>query len=294
MDGPLDADISVIEREDGMLLRFVATYKGVKSTRTLAVDDCEAATEAAAVLLLLTIDPLLAESLGMPPPASTEASELPSPKPPSQSEPTAGAPSPPPPAERSPATEPQLEASEGEALKGFLALSAVMSHGGTRELGFGPGLRAGAHVGVLEAAVAGYWLPERTDELSGVPGGTLGTSSLTGLVELHLHFEKKQFAFGPLVSFGGVRVSAQTAGVSSPDSAATQWMVFQGGAFANMQLQPEWALGLNAAAVLPLQRPTFSVDGLGLVHQPDRLGIDVFMSALWIWGSQSPRLPATE
>jgi hypothetical protein len=54
----------VLAKGSGYVLEYRAQKGTVESRRTLVLDSCEAAREAAVLLLLLTLDPILAESLG--------------------------------------------------------------------------------------------------------------------------------------------------------------------------------------------------------------------------------------
>src|SRR5690606_7343759 len=60
----VSAQVHVTTRGQEYRLEYRADRDGTQSRRVLTLDSCEAVTEASALLLLLTIDPILADTMG--------------------------------------------------------------------------------------------------------------------------------------------------------------------------------------------------------------------------------------
>jgi hypothetical protein len=287
---PIRATVVVEPHGTSYLLRFHAVREGEHSERELEVDDCDAATEAAAVLLLLTIDPLLVERLGLREPASTATPEPPPEAEQPQEPKHAAEPHEPPPKDEHPpprVTTPPLP------LGGFLGVALVVSGGSTPTLGLGPELHAGLDLGAFETAAAVQFVPLGSAPIEQVSGATMTGSLGAVRVFLRARIDEGAFSLGPSLGLGVDRLALAANGVSDPGSGATQWASVWGGGFARFRLSPRWAAGLDAGAVFPLERPTYSVSGVGPVHRPEG-GFEVLVGGCWLWGSQSAGPSATE
>jgi hypothetical protein len=248
-----------------------------QSARTLEVDTCAAAVRAAALLIVLAIDPMavsaedavLTDSEPADPPSPPEQTEPPPPAPKEETvreTPTPSSPS----RQRTPT---QLTVS---------AMGAGLGHWGeTAALAFGATLGARARYGRLSVLGAGSWLAERESDLD-APNTRLATSALGVHGELGWELGHAPLHFGPHVGMGMRRVQAQALGISEPRPAqSSYWSHLRAGVSMNVELSKFLEVFSNVSAVIPLQPPTYSVEGLGEVHQAEALGLDLQLGVFW-------------
>jgi hypothetical protein len=292
----LEARIVVKRVESTLLLEFEAIYGGVRSERTLEVEDCASAVEAAAVLLLLTVDPVLAADLGKalepaPPPETPKAERPPPESPPTRPEPAERDLAPPKPAERDlapPERVPAAAAAKRNTIRStWLALGPASNFGATPRVALGGMLEGGLSFDPLDLVVAAAGLAGLPSRVPSVSGSRVH-SALFGLrlrTQLRLHAPPAEF--GPYLGLGIDRVTLSTSRVSSPGSGATQWTSARIGAFGQVPLTGPLRMDFEAGLVVPFERPLYEVEGVGVAHQPSRFGVELFLGASWHWGSQS-------
>jgi hypothetical protein len=311
---PLVARVNVRAVGAAFKLVYEAQVAGSRSHRTLTLDTCEAVTEAAALLLLLTLDPSAAATLdvsnGAPP------SSGPSNEPPSVGTRVTTAPLTPVPTpeqassarasasrksavstvnqinavQKRAASDPnesRAAAAGGWQPSGWLLLAgAALSElgpsvalGGTLEAGIAVGgLRLGAGLGYLRA----------TDVALAEPEGARLRVDLLRLRGLGTYlFETGEFRYGPWLSLGAERVAARVDGIREPRPGHTTFASAALGAAVNLRLSERWEAGARLGAVVPWKRPEFRVIGIpGVLHRPGPVGLDAAVGILWAWGSQ--------
>ena len=254
---------------------------GGRQTRVLRARSCEALAEATALLLAVTIDPTANLVTPAEPPLEPPTEPVPGPplepavEPPGQvaveppPEPAPELPSGPGPPVLAPrptaVAPPSLHRA---ALQGFVAAGLQAQWGALPGLGLGV-LTAGGlrwrRARIL--ALASYASTVRERELAAAPEvrlrgdqwwlGVTGCAALTrGRVELPLC--GGWFA-------GAVRTRAR--GLVSGDTLRLPWTGALVDAGLRVLLHPRIALALQVGAQIPVLRPTFRVEGLGVVHQ---------------------------
>lgn len=267
---PVEASVQV-RRQGGWTAELRLTTAGGQQTRRLRARSCEALAEATALLLALTVDPTAnlttpepvepvdpAPEPVDPPPEPVEAPPEPVAAPAPASQPPAPvvlAPPPPAPLRRN-------------GVRGFVAAGVHTQWGALPGLGLGL-LAAGGlrwrHARVQ--ALASYASTIRERELAAAPevrlrgdGWWLG---LTGCAALSRGRVELPLCGGWFA--GAVRTRAR--GLASGDALRLPWTGALVDAGLRVLLHPRVALAVQVGAQIPVLRPTFRVDGLGVVHQ---------------------------
>jgi hypothetical protein len=243
---------------------------GRTTVRELDAESCAAATDAAAVILALTIDPSRAlgddaADAGVPPAPVADASASPPP----------AAPATPPVVEPIPPKEPAAAAARQENLP-FVVMATAASDTGTLPhtgFGFGGGLGFAAKPLRLEATLA-YW-PTVSADVAGTPprGGsfTMVVTELRGCALAEASF----LSFGPCAGLGFTSMQAEAFGVTTPISAGATWSSFVADALALGRISRLFSLRLSVGLAVPFSRPTFEIQGLGVVHQPAAVALEL-------------------
>jgi hypothetical protein len=283
-------------------LDFEAESDGVKSRRRLVVDSCEAVTEAAALLLLLTMDPILARALGVEEPTSTpDDATLPSEPPPDEpsAEPVEKAT----PAKASPVSNvtsevdsvdepnrrnpPPRIAGGDSGWRGWVGVGPEFVQGMTPAAALGPAVSAGLGYGVLRLSGSAGWHRAWTANLEGLEDGSVEAELVRAGAGVGVQFGTSGVQLGPVVGVGFERVTARTFGISAPGEGSTSWPTLRGGVGLNALISTPWSLSAEVGALLPLSRPSFLVEGEPrAAHQPAKVGAEVLVAISWAWGSQ--------
>lgn len=306
--GAIDAAVHVRTEGAQVILDYQARKGEVSSRRTLTLDSCEIASEAAALLLLLTLDPLLAESLG----AEQAVQQIVQPA--SAPEPTPEPPAPPAPAP--PAEPPRTEAppnkappnkepspaavvtpADRESLPrnedtpwlqgGWLGVGggAVTALGPSSALGVG--LEGGVRLHGVRLGARGAWHTSSWQPLETPAGADVRASLLRAHLIAGLEFGRPMLRIGPWVGVGWERLSAQVRGITDPAPGSTALLAASGGVWSEVRITRDWGLCLRAGLLLPLEHPAFQVAGVqGDVIKPGRMGVDLFFGILWAFSSQ--------
>ncbi len=282
------------------ILDFRATKDGVESRRRLLVDTCEAATEAGALLLLLTLDPLLADRLGASeiveqketegPPPEPEDKTAPEPTPAEdvkapESEPTA-AQTPPSPSESRAVDVPLVEG--GDWVRGgWIGAGPTLITGMTPSAAYGGTLRGGFELGRLQVAVAGAYLVAPEAPIPAIEGAGVRSTMARASVRGEPRFGTGWWHFGPAVGLSLEYVAATSVDITSSGAGATQWLSGQVGVWSTAMISESWGLRLDAGATFPFERPRYRIVGVQEpVHRPAWVGVEAFVGAFWAWGSQ--------
>lgn len=294
-DVSLWAEITVETTERGLGIHYDASRQGVSSTRELIVVDCQAAIEASALLLVMTLDPVMSVEA---PPEGGAAAEAPGSALNTDAPGVAalGEQIQTPEARRRTSVrrgtrEPGVEEAQSRAADGtgseFEAIT--LSAGGELAAGVAPRVARGIRLGLGTAAygvggevTAGYaWVPQ--ESLSQVNGAELGSH----LYRLHLRltypFSSGRVRIAPLLGVGAEHLWARVDGITNPGSKASTWLSGVGGAQLDVLVFDALSLRLQAGVVVSMQRPRFIVRGLELVHRPDPLAAEASGGLVWSW-----------
>jgi hypothetical protein len=242
---------------------------GHGTTRELDAESCGAAADAVAVILALTLDPSRAlggEEDAAPPPV--DAARAPdAPAPPSSD--AGGAP------DAVTESPPAADAGEVAPFPIFLFANGASDTGSLPRagLGFGGGVGALASHFELEATLA--YFPTVKTELEATParGGsfTMLVADLRGCVLA----EASVFSFGPCAGGELTRMHAEAFGVTTPIAASAVWGSVVAGALVRARISRLLSPRLSAGATFPFARPTFEVEGLGAVHRPAAIALQI-------------------
>lgn len=292
------AVVAVRETRAGLRVNYDATRGGQSSKRELVVTDCAAAVEASALLLVLTLDPVLASSatvdglatgsVDAEPPQAVEPAPEPAsaPKPEPKVVPPEPRLSEPSPIEDAPDSLPAAPIVEG----GWVGLGGELVTGVSPAVGRGLRLDIGTRVFGARLGVWGAydWVSDHA-----VPELGPAANLRSQLMRLRLWggpvFAVGITRFGPMLSLGVEHLRANVVGIARPAPGHSTWWSASAGGHLDVHFSPSVALRLQAAALLSLERPTFSVrrgPEVVIVHQPAPLGFEASGGLVWVWGSQ--------
>ena len=283
---PVFARVAVESSATHYVLTYRVEIQGTRAERTLEVESCDAAVEAAALLLLISVDPSTAGSLE---PAGTETT------PAEKSEAVARAASPTEPvpaAAPAPARASEPSATSGAAqrrrapLWGFFGVRASGSSSLAPSLALGGGATLGVRLGVWSFGVDG------SIEGTPVPAEAAPEVELTALLVrsrgwLGLTFPLGRFRIGPYLGAGVEVLDLRASGLSSGGSGSSPFLSGAFGGKALYDLGAGWALCLDLGLTVPFERPVFLVSGIeDPVHRPGAASVDAAFGVNWFFGSQ--------
>lgn len=284
----IEADATVSRSARGYRLEL-ATGGG-----TCALEDasCEALADTAAWLVAASADatverepPMPSASIGAPSPPRPPATTVTATAPTSTAAPTPTTATAPPeptplvvaapvrPSTPTPVVTPDVPPQPRRAhTRWSLGLGATWLVGVLPSARVGPAFALGYRAGSARIALDALWLPSATRTLS---GGVAANGAFT-LYAAALGLERP-FAIGPIeagprlgVGIGAIR--GEGSGVDVPGGSTAPWVAVDGGIGASWPLAAAFALRVDASIVVPLTRPAFVIEGLGLVHQPSYVG----------------------
>ncbi len=318
------ARVKVTARGDRYVVEYSARTNGVRSSRTLNVDSCEAATEAAALLLLLTLDPVLADTIGAAKVVDAAEAE---PEQPAKPEPSSGqnadaeeeddddersatgepSPATPEAANSTPQraqapastdvdvaqpTENALAAAMGDT---WFGLGAQTVTGVTPRLGIGAGLVGGAEFGWLSTELGVLWARALDATVPSIDGSRVVARLWEAHIDAGAQLGTRTFGYGPRVGLGAVMLQAETGGVTETGAGSSQWLVVRGGAHISTAITGAWTLTAGGDVLWSLRRPRFLIAGADQVvaHRPATFGSELFLGISYRWSSQSGRAAAS-
>ncbi len=248
-------------------LRLSADLDGVEGERTFRGQSCDSVTDAAALTLALMLNPDAEVTPAEPAPAK------PTPAPRSASEPG------PPAAQRK---RPPSEREEiSWALSGASALAIGVRTGVLPDPGLEVAIAAGAGLGPLRGWLGGSIMPAQSAAISGSnAGGRMWVLSGTALAAWALN--TGSFEVAPSLGIELTRVAGRGAGVTAPERASIHWTSAIVGGTAHLRVSGSAALGVGVFGLVPLARPSFYLDDLGPVFEPQVAGIRTHFSAVWL------------
>jgi hypothetical protein len=230
--------------------------RNVSDSRELVGDSCDAVAGSVAVVLALRLD-----ALDEPRPEATPAPAPPAPRAPA---------APPPP--RAPAERPR-RFSMGLALSADTSALPAPTIGATLLAAFRPGR---TYLGLSGT----YWMP-RNVAFGGDGDGTFRffTGSVVGCQRI-LDLGESVYT-GPCLALEGGAMSAESFGVRVPGRTTELWLAARGGARLAVELGRTVTLAVVIEAAVPFRRPSFVVEGVGVVHRPAPVSARASVGAEW-------------
>lgn len=232
--------------------------------RSLEAKTCSEVTDAGALVIALAIDPTLAERRKPDAP----------PAPPPVATPCPAAPEPPPCPKLQPATRiVEREVIVEREILGNSWSAEAFAHldvGTLPEVGFGPRVGVVGSIKWWQAGLLVTWLAPRRGYVEGRQEG--GDVSLLAAQLRSCVAPWRQNFTGRVC--GGLEVGmlrAQGVGTTRTVSAASPWVAPTAEILGGYSFSDELAAELSAGAVIPLERPEFTVQNIGPVHQAKRL-----------------------
>ncbi len=169
-----------------------------------------------------------------------------------------------------PAPEPLTETLPLE-LRVALGARAGLEHGQRGELGASFAAGAGLALGAMSLwGYAGFTPPDemRLDGASG-PGGRVWSASVTMLGCWEL---TRRTPLGPCAGAELTRLQGTGISVKNPETAVAYWASGVLGLRAGVRLGDTFTLRLEGFALVPAQRPSLFLEGLGAIVRPDPVG----------------------
>jgi hypothetical protein len=261
-------------------LALTTDQGGHASTRQIDAESCGAAADAIAVILALTIDS--SSAIAGDDDAGASASSTPPEATSSTARDAAAFPSveAPPPESVPPDAPPPDSGEDGGAPPPFplFLFGDLASDTGTLpHTGFGVRGGLGLSVGplALEARV-GYW-PNVSTQVGASNFTSLGGtfSMVAGDLRACVLATAGTVSFGPCAGAGITSMRGEGVGVTTPLKGEAEWGTFAADGLLRVRLSRFFALRLNGGVAVPFARPVFGVQGLGPVHQPAPVALQI-------------------
>jgi hypothetical protein len=267
-------------------LALSSHHAGRATARALDAESCEAAADAAAVILALMIDP----SRALSGPSDEE-------EPAREDERDAASSTVDAAAEDAPGPRRLSDGGDGDAARDLaipgsreleetddagdhparlvLSAAAMMDTGTLPRTGFGfagsLGLEAGLFLG--EATFA-YFPP--VDSTVDLPAGRGGSFTMfAGSLRMCVLADAGALSFGPCAGGGLTWMHAEAFGVTTPIAADSSWGEVVANALLRSRISRYFSLRLTIGGAVPFSRPVFEVQGLGAVHQPAPIALQI-------------------
>jgi hypothetical protein len=167
--------------------------------------------------------------------------------------------------------------------RAHLLLSVAGSLDGTALPRIAPGARAELTWNLRRwyvGAGASLWLSQQQAITAGHSGrASFGFRALS-LVGCHASWGEP-VRFGPCLAAEVGQLSAESSGVRVPDRVSQLWLSALGGIGFWLPLGESALLTSNLGVVVPLRRPSFVIEGVGVIHQPRPAGSRVALGVAW-------------
>jgi hypothetical protein len=273
LERPLTVD-AVVEQSSDDTWRLQVTLGEQSPARSVAASSCDELGDAAALLIALSIDPTLDPSATAPAAAPT------APEPAAAPEPTTA----PPPEPAAAATKPApiAEPSRAEGAPWQLRLGAALALWAGRLPGVAPGGQAYVSLGRERASLSldlGFFPPQHAGIAGSEAGGELWLASAGP--KLGYAFPVGAASITPRLGAELQFVRGAGSGVENPSSAQAVLVGVEAGTRVGVQLAQGWQGFAEGAVSALIWRPRFVLDGVGQVHQPERLGLRFGLGAEW-------------
>lgn len=288
----VSATVTVRESVAGLNVHYRAFRDGATNERQLVVADCSAAVEASALLLSLTLDPVFGQ------PGASDASEVAEPPLAESVPPTATTTNPVPATPRAP--KPKEVAPADELSRDGASAAAPTTRapglgrvygsvGGQIVSGVAPRAAVGVY-GSVGASALGLTARVNASHLWAAAGSVPSvpeSNVVSRLSRLHLlvgyPLSSGHVRLTPALGLGVEHLWARAEGITLPASGSSTWLSAVSGLDLDVNLFGPLALAIHGGLVLSLQRPEFTVTGLGLVHRPATAGAEANVGLVWSW-----------
>lgn len=277
LERPLKIE-ALVKQLDAETWHLGLTFGDQSRPRAVAATNCEDLGEAAALLIALSIDPDLetrAAPAAPPEPAASGAEPEASPEPEPEPPPKAAAPAPTP---ASPEPKPLPVASAPLELRFGVGLALWAG----RLPGLAPGVLARVSLGRQRASLSadvGFFPPQHAGIAGSEAGGELWLASVGP--KLGYAFAVGSASVTPQLGLELQWVRGEGSGVENPSSAQAMLLGVEGGTRVGLRLSKSWHSFAEGAASMLVWRPRFVLNGVGEVHQPERLGLRFGLGAEW-------------
>jgi hypothetical protein len=271
LEHPLTVD-ALVEQLPDETWRLQLTLGEQSPSRSVAASSCDELGEAAALLIALSIDPTLDPSAtaATAPALAPEAAPPPEPEPPAEP----AAPPPAPPA--------RAEPWQRDAAPWQLRLGAGFALWTGRLPGLAPGAQAHVSVAREHASLSldlGFFPPQHAGIAGSEAGGELWLASVGP--KLGYGFAVGAASVTPRLGAELQLVRGAGSGVENPSGAQALLLGVEAGARVGLQLAKSWQGFAEGAVSALIWRPRFVLEGVGQVHQPERVGLRFGLGAEW-------------
>lgn len=268
---PLTARGTVTTSATGYTLSLTMEHGEATSVRTVEAAGCDELADLAALLLVMTLDPLAGRPGPQPEPAPEPIVPKPEPKPEPDPDPTP-APKEEAPTRPSPPPEPERD----EPTPKVLDIRGAAGVGG----GWGPLPGAGAAFSLSGGLGQQHWAAHVTAEAwlpseAGTPAGNTVRVWLAGfgVQGCGILTPAKRWTVPLCAAVVAGPMSARGRGVDTPRTRRTAWLAARVEPGVVGWVLPFLGLGLHASGHYALRRPGFTVDGAGAIHTARALGV---------------------
>ena len=271
LERPLAVD-ALVEQLPDATWRLELTLGDTSPTRRVAASSCDELGDAAALLIALSIDPTLDPSASASTaPATALEPAAPLEPLPASSEPAAPSPT---------APVPEQRATEAEPWQ--LRLGAGLALWARRLPGLAPGAQGHVSLGRGRASLSldlGFFPPQHAGIAGSEAGGELWLASAGP--KLGYAIVLGAASVTPRLGAELQLLQGSGSGVENPSSAQAVLVGVEAGARVSLELAKSWQGYAEGAVSALVWRPRFVLDGVGQVHQPERLGLRFGLGAEW-------------
>ena len=271
LERPLAVD-ALVEQLPDDTWRLELTLGDQSPTRSVAASSCDELADADALLIALSIDPSLDPGAIAPVAPATAPEPAAPPEPvPAPSEPVAPSP---------PAHVAEEWTTDAEPWQ--LRLGAGLALWTGRLPGLAPGAQAHVSLGRARASLSldlGFFPPQHAGIAGSEAGGALWLASAGPKLGYALLLGAASVT--PHLGAELQLVRGSGSGVENPSSAQAVLVGVEAGTRVGLQLAKSWQGYAEGAVSGLVWRPRFVLDGVGQVHQPERLGLRFGLGAEW-------------
>jgi hypothetical protein len=252
----VDVDAKVVREGDRYVLELDLKLPTGALHKRIEADKCEVLASAAALVMAVMLDPTaVVETVDAPreptPPQAPVTKPI---------EPTPPVPPPPPPKRR---------------VQGLVRIFGVGSYGAMPRFGGALGGSIGARIGRarVEAVAFGEFPQRRHHEVETQAGARIDLWTLGARGCFAPNIKRVDFPLCAGIEAGQMR--ARGFGLATTRNAIAPWLAFPFGAMVMWAPVPRFAFGGGVDAWVAATRPTFDIEGLGVIHQSQRAGVRI-------------------
>ncbi len=253
--GGVSAHADIVRRADG---RYELTLRisgaSMQAERSLSAGNCDAAVQAAALLVAMALDPTLQARRAAATPTRSQAAAPPAPE-----------------ATRAPGAQ-SAAAAAGAGKLGFaIAVGALVDVGSLPSPGFGLGADLELHLAPVRVSLGATVLPAIQHDVTGLPGARLEIAVVAASARMCLALPLQRFELGPCGWLEVGSMHGDVHGIRLPHSDASLWLAPGAGARARFRIGSGWSAGADVGAIVPYARRRFFVQTDGGVLEVHRV-----------------------